>query len=93
MAYFLERAIIQEKSNPVRINGSGVDLEKFSEQPLGHGTTVFLMIGRLLTEKGINEFIQAAMEIKRSSLSARFAILGQVDSNPLQLSSLNYISM
>ena len=82
LAYFLERAIIQEKSNPVRINGSGVDLEKFSEQPLGHGTTVFLMIGRLLTEKGINEFIQAAMEIKRSSLCARFAVLGQVDLNP-----------
>ena len=43
------------------------------------------MIGRLLTEKGINEFIQAATEIKRSSLSARFAILGQVDSNPASI--------
>ena len=85
LAYFLERAIIREESNPVRVNGSGVDLEKFSEQPLEHGTTTFLMIGRLLTEKGINEFIQAATEIKRSSLSARFAILGQVDSNPASI--------
>ncbi len=60
--------------------GSGVDLDRFSPVPLPAGDPFrFLLIARLLWDKGIQEFIDAAAIVKRSHPLARFQILGPAD--------------
>lgn len=57
--------------------GSGVDLQKFTLFPLKNKKPLcFLMIGRLLRDKGVAEFVDAARILKKSNLDINFSILG-----------------
>jgi glycosyltransferase involved in cell wall biosynthesis len=80
-AEFLQRRILKDPTKAVRINGSGVNLDTFPEKPLPEGTPVFLFIGRLLTEKGIAEFVEAATWLKKRHSEARFVAVGPFDPN------------
>ena len=62
----------------VLIPGSGVDLEHFAPDPLpddGSGPT-FLFAGRLLREKGVEEYWQAARAVRQAHPEARFRMIG-----------------
>lgn len=70
-----------------RLPGSGVDLEYFSpaipEEKSQNNETVFLLVARLIWDKGIGEFAQAAMVIRGLHKNVRFQVLGPLDdSNP-----------
>lgn len=65
----------------VMINGSGVNLEKFTEKKIPI-EPIFLFVGRILKDKGVNEYIQAAKIVKEKYPNARMQILGSFDSNP-----------
>jgi len=61
--------------------GSGVDLERFAP-----GTTApdkdqicFLFIGRLLGDKGVREFVEAARSLRADRPGWRFQLLGETD--------------
>lgn len=58
--------------------GEGIDLRHFGWQPLPpvDGDFVFLMIARLLRDKGVVEFAEAAREVRRRYPRARFRLLG-----------------
>ena len=60
--------------------GSGVDLERFRTTPLpsGDGFT-FLLVARLLWDKGVGEFVEAAAIVRRAHPDVRFQILGFAD--------------
>ncbi len=66
-----------------RLMGSGVDLARFSLSPLpsiaspGRAIT-FLFVGRLLWEKGIQEYVDAARAVKRTNNNVRFLVLGNL---------------
>jgi lipopolysaccharide/colanic/teichoic acid biosynthesis glycosyltransferase len=62
-----------------RLPGSGVDLDHFACQPLPGGPPVFLLMARLLHEKGIGEFVEAAVKVKQAFPAARFQLLGHFD--------------
>lgn len=69
----------------VLIRGSGVDLASWTVQPLPSGPPVVLMASRLLVDKGVNEFIEAARQL-RGYAGARFVLVGDVDpGNPTSL--------
>lgn len=68
----------------VVVNGSGVDLNRFAEQPLP-GNKTFLFIGRLLKEKGVREFLEASRAVKKLYPQARFLAVGDTDTNPSSL--------
>jgi len=68
-----------------RVYGSGINLERFPQQPLPAGPTSFLMIGRFLISKGLGEYLQAAREIKRRHPAVRFRLVGWSDRNPASL--------
>ena len=70
----------------VLVNGSGVDLERFSVAPLPDGAPAFLLITRLLWEKGVGEYIDAARRLKVRYPEARFRLLGPLDPNPRAVS-------
>lgn len=60
--------------------GSGVDLKRFTSTPMREeGPFTFLLVCRLLWDKGVQEFIDAASIVKRRNPSTKFRILGFVD--------------
>ncbi len=79
-ALFLGRKIVREDQARL-LPGSGIDLQHFVPGPapmrLAEGP-VFLLVARLLREKGVEEFVAAAREV-RPSHRARFQLLGLVD--------------
>lgn len=60
------------------VNGSGVNLTRhaFEEYPQ-EGKTIFLFVGRVMKERGILEFLEAAVRLHREDVE--FAILGYCD--------------
>jgi glycosyltransferase involved in cell wall biosynthesis len=83
---FLQRGLVPEQRQSL-VPGSGVDLNRFAAQPLpcegatSEGVT-FLMIARLIKDKGVLEFIQAARAVRKDMPEARFLLLGPVDGSP-----------
>lgn len=76
---FLERGMLKDPGKAVRTHGSGVDMQRFSRRPLPQGPTTFLFIGRLLTEKGVAEYCEAASVVKADFPEARFVLVGPHD--------------
>jgi glycosyltransferase involved in cell wall biosynthesis len=65
------------------IRGSGVDLIRFSMKPEPTGKPIVLLPARLLADKGVFEFIEAARMIRKKGVAARFVLAGLVDiANP-----------
>jgi len=63
--------------------GSGVDLDRFAAAPLAPRTAdegpVFILIARLLWDKGVGEYVEAARRVKARESRARFLLLGFLD--------------
>jgi glycosyltransferase involved in cell wall biosynthesis len=65
------------------IRGSGVDLEVFSPRPEPQGPATVMVPARLLNDKGIVEFVEAARILKHDGLTARFVLVGDApEGNP-----------
>jgi glycosyltransferase involved in cell wall biosynthesis len=69
----------------VQVNGSGVNLERFSPESIP-SAPVFLLVARLLADKGIKEYCEAALVLRQRYPDARFLLAGPFDSNPRSLS-------
>jgi glycosyltransferase involved in cell wall biosynthesis len=68
--------------NPDRIviiQGSGVDTKKFSPRSEMTGIPLTILPARLLWEKGVGEFVEAAQQIKKAGIISRFALVGDID--------------
>lgn len=76
---FTERGILHDASKAVRTFGSGVDVQRFAAAPLPEDGLTFLFIGRLLTEKGVSEFCEAAGQLRAEQPTARFIAVGPHD--------------
>ncbi|UCI07147.1 glycosyltransferase family 4 protein [Mesorhizobium sp. B1-1-8] len=63
------------------VNGSGVDLDRFTVAPLPEEPR-FLLIARLLRDKGLAEYLGAARLVKAVRPEARFDLVGDTDPNP-----------
>jgi glycosyltransferase involved in cell wall biosynthesis len=64
------------------VNGSGIDLRAFRPAPLPPGPQQFLLIARMLSAKGIREYVSAAERIRKDRPDVRFHLVGGIDSNP-----------
>lgn len=82
IAVFKKFRLLPKRDSAVLINGSGVDIKKFSFVKAKANPVIFLLIARLIREKGIAEFVEAARLLKPRFPEARFQILGPPDSNP-----------
>jgi glycosyltransferase involved in cell wall biosynthesis len=74
-ALLIERRLLPAQKVVV-VNGSGVPLQDFEQAPMPEGPITFLFIARLMVEKGILEFVEAARRLKPRHPEARFQILG-----------------
>ena len=89
---FIDLDIVPEHKTAV-VNGSGVDITHFEVKPLP-STPTFLLIARLLGDKGIREYVKAANIVKQKYPEAIFQIVGPEDPSPdgislEELTSLN----
>jgi glycosyltransferase involved in cell wall biosynthesis len=77
---FIDKGMVK-RSTAVRIPGSGVDIEKFIPQTNKRTKKefVFMLIGRMLWDKGIGEFIEAARMLKGKYRSVSCNLIGFVD--------------
>lgn len=74
------------KSDYTLIKGAGVDLTAFRKVPEVAGTPVIVMASRLLKEKGVYEFLEAARIVKERGVICRFVLAGDIDiGNPNSL--------
>lgn len=80
-ALFKTLGIMADDSASVVVNGSGVDVANFAEAPLPKAL-YFLLIARLLGDKGIREYVQAAVVVKSKYPQAEFGLVGWIDDNP-----------
>lgn len=76
---FLDKRLVKEETVDT-IPGSGIDLTKF--QPVSfkrNDKFTFLLISRLITDKGVLEFVEAVKKLKADGIEGHFQILGAMD--------------
>jgi len=76
---FLDKKLVPADTVDL-LPGSGIDLERFKPASFQRNQKfTFLLISRLITDKGILEYIEAVKKLRSEGLNARFQILGAMD--------------
>lgn len=84
----LLQAKLLKVSQLVLIPGSGVDLAKFADIQPTDAEAMVLLPARLLTDKGVREFVQAAKILRTEGCTWRFVLAGAADGpNPAAIAS------
>lgn len=65
----------------VVVPGFGVNTENFSPLPEPDGVPIVMLPSRMLWEKGISEFVEAAAGLRKQGISARMVLVGAPDPN------------
>ena len=78
-SFFLQEGLVR-RDEAILVPGSGVDIDLFS--PLSEekkGVPLVVLASRMLYDKGVAEFVEAARQIKLKGIPARFALAGNID--------------
>lgn len=78
---FVRLGII-ERDRIVTVNGTGLDLDEWRPAPPVTQPITFLLAARLLKDKGIHEYVEAARLVKTTHPDIRFVLIGAHDTNP-----------
>ena len=78
---FYDLRLVPRNRESYVVNGSGVDLAHYAVAPLPEQPS-FLMIARLLKDKGIREFAAAAKRLKAAHPKIPIALVGDLDPSP-----------
>ena len=79
---------IVKRDSVILIPGSGVDTQRFHPTPPPAGAVRVVLAARMLRDKGVMEFVEAARQLGGVSSEARFVLAGDTDpSNPASISS------
>ena len=79
-ALFVERRLVRAEQARL-LPGSGIDLDHYRQVPLPEGPPTFLLIARLLGDKGVREYVTAARMLREELPGVRFRLLGPIDSD------------
>lgn len=83
----LRRAGVVQPGQTVMIRGSGVNLSEYAAAPEPEGAPVAIMVARLLTDKGVREFVDAARLTAGHASGLRWVLVGAPDpGNPASIS-------
>jgi glycosyltransferase involved in cell wall biosynthesis len=78
---FVDKGIVLRSKTHV-VNGSGVDIKKYNIVDFPKASVSFLCIARLLSEKGLREYVVAAKIVKNIYPNIKFDLVGSEDSSP-----------
>ena len=73
---------ILQAEKVVGVYPTGVDLAEWKALPAVQDPITFSLVGRMLRDKGVREFVAAARELKSMNPSVRFCLIGGADTNP-----------
>ena len=81
---FLDRKILKKQNRVGFVSGSGVNLNqfKFRQNNKVSNNISFLLVARLIKEKGISLFIEAAKQLKSKYPESEYHIIGATDKSP-----------
>ncbi|MBI1920109.1 MAG: glycosyltransferase family 4 protein [Geobacter sp.] len=80
---FLDAAVVKQEEIVI-IRGSGVDMGVFIPTPEPEGDVTITMVSRMLWDKGVEEFVEAASNLRKQGVKARFVLVGDSDpGNPV----------
>ena len=77
-ALFIEMGLVGEDNSHV-ILGTGIDTDAFVPVRPPDSVPLTILPARMLWDKGIGEFVDAAAAIRREGINARFALIGKMD--------------
>ena len=72
---FVQTGIVSQENSHL-VPGSGVDLKRFSFAAEPEGIPVVMLAARMLWEKGVGDFVEAARLVNHSGNLARFVLVG-----------------
>ncbi|MCP4520915.1 MAG: glycosyltransferase family 4 protein [Cytophagales bacterium] len=75
---FLDLDLVKEEKTGL-LAGSGINTKTFLPQTYPTGTFTFLLVARLLYDKGIREYIEAIRFLKKEGINAQFLLCGFYD--------------
>lgn len=78
----IDLGVVSSAQRTLIVNGSGVDIHEYSPAALPEGKISYLLIARLLGDKGVREYVAAARRIKSIRPEVRFRLAGWIDENP-----------
>lgn len=86
-----DQAVISSIGIPARhinlVCGAGVDTLLYAPSPESAEATLVVLPARMLWDKGVGEFVEAAIQLKHRGIRARFALVGEPDEeNPASVS-------
>lgn len=86
---FVEEGLVRREATDL-LPGSGIDLQRYSPNPASKSDSAvirFLLIARMLWDKGVSEYVAAALMIKQRHANVEFCLLGFLDvENPAAIS-------
>ncbi len=79
--------VVLDRERITLIRGSGVDTDQFRSSPEPPGDIIVVLASRMLWDKGVGEFVEAARKLKQNGTKARFVLVGKGDKeNPSGIS-------
>jgi glycosyltransferase involved in cell wall biosynthesis len=73
-----ERLISEKVVRPEQttvVSGAGVDITKFTPMPERGGTPLVVLASRMIWEKGVGDFVEAARLLKEQKIQGRFVLI------------------
>jgi glycosyltransferase involved in cell wall biosynthesis len=84
-ADFVKNGGVRE-ADAVVIRGAGIDVSRFHPVNLPAGPPVVALVARMLRDKGVCEFVEAAHRLHDAGVAARFVLVGDPDpENPTSI--------
>jgi len=85
LEYFFKNKLVNNE-NVTIVRGSGVDIKKFIPTDESTGVPIVILASRMLWDKGVGEFVNAARVLKQEGVATRFVLVGDSDpENPASI--------
>jgi glycosyltransferase involved in cell wall biosynthesis len=82
-----EKMRLVNPAKAIQLNGEGIDTNYFAYTPINYSKRSFILIARLLYDKGAREYYEAARQLKQKYPDVSFKILGFLNvNNPMAVS-------
>lgn len=82
--FYREIGVLPKEAKTVVVPGSGVNIDEFTFSKIEEKADEFVMIARILKDKGVTEYIAAARKVKEAYPNVKFHLAGPFDDESLR---------
>ena len=89
----LVRVGIVDRTHCVIIRGAGIDITRFTNHPEKKGIPIIVLVSRMLWDKGVGEFAEAARILFKQGVHGKFVLVGMLDKeNPAHITKTQLLA-